>query len=371
MMDEFDVDIEFEHHKYGPSQLELYEQCPCYEPDETDRDTTAADEGTLCHKAAETHDMSALSTDEQIDAVTEALLFKASILELAGPGAEVHAEERVRIGNLTEGTLDLLVMSPPVAYLVDYKFGRNKVTEAEHNGQVQAYVAGVFEKYPLVETIHAALFFPRLNWVTQATFKREDLPRLQLRIATIIARATAADRTPTPTEKACRFCGNKASCPALHQVALRFGEALPEPISYDALRITRPSEMAKILTLFSILEDMGKQVRRTITRLVVEDGVEVPGFSIKSRAGAHEITDVYRAMELVQDAFGLDFTQLTQACSMSLPKLTDITAALTEGKKKEVRDKLLEVLQPCTIQKDTITYIQRDKEKKNEEIIQC
>ena len=372
MEDDFEVDVVFEHHKYGPSQLELYEQCPCYEPDETDRDTTAADEGTLCHKAAETGNLGLLSTDEQVDAVTEALLFKADVLKTAGENAEIHTEERVRIGNLTEGTLDLLILTEgrKSAFLVDYKFGRNKVTEAEHNGQVQAYVAGVFEKYPTVVTVRATLFFPRLKWMTMATFGRQDLPKLQLRIATIIARATAEDRRPTPTEKACRFCGNKANCPALHQVALRFGEALPEPISYDALRVTDPAEVAKVLTLFSILEDMGKQVRRTATRLVVEDGITIPGFGLKSRAGAHEITDVYQAMSLIFKEFKLDVGQITQACSMSLPKLTDVVAALTEGKKKDVRDKLLEVLEPCTIQKDTITYLQRDKEKKNEQIVQ-
>lgn len=361
-----DEDTHNGHHKYGPSQLEMYENCPCYKPDDT-RDTTAADEGTLCHKAAEEEDVGILDTDEQVVAVNKALEVKHDIIAEYGPDPVILQEEKVMILNLTEGTLDLLVADKDMvkAHLLDYKFGRMKVTEAAENGQVQAYVAGAFEKFPTLQEITASLYFPRLEWITTATYIRSDLDTLQLRIAAIIARAKAEYKVPHPTEKSCQFCGDKANCKAMHEFALNVGATLPVPIHFELSKLADPEEIAKALTLFSIIEDAAKQFRRASTKIAVEDGVEIPGFGIRSRQGAHKVTEVYDAVEKTQEVFGVTTNTIMQAMSLSIPKLSAVVAAFTGESKKEVREKLLDALEDCTIQEDTVTYLQRSKGKKN------
>lgn len=365
-------EINEDHHRYSPSALEMFEGCPCYERDDT-RDTTAADEGTLMHKAAELGDLGILAEPEQVETVQKVLAFQESaIAELAGgDGALVLREQKVDVSDMTRGTLDLVILSGTKAHLIDYKFGRNKVTEADENGQVQAYVVGLFEKFPELEQVKASLVFPRLDWVTTAEYTRADLERIRLRIAAIIARAESPDAVPTPNEKSCLYCGRKASCPAMHAVALKVGEALPMPVQFDPGHLTNPQDMAKALVLSRLVEDWAKQVRRTVTRLVVEDGVVVPGYEVRSRGGSHEITNVHEAIELVESAFSATLVDITQACTLSIPKLTDILAAITEGKtKKEIRESLLGVLNTCTVQNNTVVYLQKKRGITDEEIIQ-
>ena len=353
------------HHKYSPSSLELYEACPCYKPDDSPRDTTAADEGTLMHLAAETDDVSILETEEQVEQVERVLSFKRELIAKYDTPIVLN-EERVTVEGLTRGTVDLTVISGDEADLLDYKFGRNPVTEADLNGQVQAYVAGTFEAHPDLQTIHATLILPRQDHVTSATYTRGNLDRIRLRISTIIDRCESEDKVPHPTDKGCMYCGNKASCSALHDYALNVGATLPVPVTFDMEQVTSPEDMAQLLVLGKLLEDWSKQVRGSVTKLAIEDGVEIPGFGIASRSGTYEITEVYNAIEHVLEKYPVDLTAITQACKLSLPKLTDVIAAIDGRPKKDVREELVTALDDYLVQGNTVTYLKKQRAKKKE-----
>jgi len=357
------------HHRYSPSSIELFEACPCYKPDDSPRDTTAADEGTLMHLAAETDDVSILETEEQIETVERVLAFKRALIATYD-NPTVLNEERVTVDGITRGTVDLTVIEGTLADIVDYKFGRNPVTDADTNGQVQSYVAGTFEKYPDLETIRATLLLPRQDHVTTATYTRSDLEHIRLRLATVVARCEADDKVPNPTDKGCTYCGNKASCSALHTFALSVARDLPVPVSFDLERMADPQEMAKLLVLGKLLEDWSKQMRSSITKLAVEDGVEIPGYGIASRGGSYEITEVLEAISLVIDKYEVDLSAVTQACKVSIPKLTDVVAAVEGRSKKEIREELLTVLEDCIVQGNAVTYLKKQRGITNEEIIQ-
>jgi hypothetical protein len=363
------------HHTYSPSGLRTKELCPCFEQDET-RSTAAADEGTLMHGAAETGDLGKLETEEQEEAVQMALAYAEKLVEqlqeswdgVVGDAREV----KVSIDGLTEGTVDRVLTAGIRAIVLDYKFGRTPVDDAEINIQGQSYVVGVFEEYPELEEIKLIFLAPRIDYVTEATYTRKDIPRIRKRIAAIISRCEDPAKEPTPCEKACAYCGGKAQCPALSEVAFSVGETLPVPVTYDPGQLVNPQEMAKALVLSSLLEDWAKQVRRSVTKAVVEEGMEVPGFTLRSRAGAHEVTEVFDAIQTVLGTFeSLDISVIMQqACSLSLPKLADIIAATTGETKKDTRERILELLSPYWIQRDTVTYLQRKKGITDEEIIQ-
>jgi hypothetical protein len=153
-------------------------------------------------------------------------------------------------------------------------------------------------------------------------------------------------------------------------MALRVGETLPVPVQFDPGKLVDPREMSRALVLSSLLEDWCKQVRRSITKAAVEEGTDIPGFSVRSRAGSHEVTEVYEAVQTILGRYPSDLTMIMQACSLSIPRLTDVIAAATGGTKKATREELLDVLKFCTIQKDPVVYLQRNKGITNEEIIQ-
>lgn len=352
------------HHKFSPSKLALLERCPGYTSDET-RSTHAADEGTLMHKAAETGDLSILENDEQIVAVQTALETRRVILEAAGEGALVEEETKVEIDGLTRGTVDLLVITADgkKGWLLDYKFGRMIVDEADVNIQGQAYAAGVFEAHPDLTELTVVFTVPRANWESIHTYARYGLDRIRLRISTIIARCQADVVELTPNEKACMFCGSKATCPALHNYALAVGESLPVPAVFDPGKLADPNDMAKAMVLSSVLEDWCKQVRRYITQRAVEDGVDVPGFAVRQRAGAYEITENFTAIQKVLKTYeGVTLDAiLHEATTLSIPKLCDVVAATTGGKKKEVRESILDALRECAVQKEPVVYMQKSR----------
>ena len=84
-------------------------------------------------------------------------------------------------GGLTFGTLDYLLIHPRLscADVVDFKFGRNAVPDAEVNAQIQAYVLGVFEKFPGLQIDQAHILLPRRDEVSTATYSRADIARLR------------------------------------------------------------------------------------------------------------------------------------------------------------------------------------------------
>ena len=120
---------------------------------------------------------------------------------------------------LTEGTLDLLVLSQDltVANLKDWKFGNYEVAPADINRQIQAYVCGVFQRFPSVNRVFALPVQPAYgiaNFDQQIEYKREDLPRLLAEIADIIERCKAAvPSDANPTSGNCRYC-NQNHCEA-------------------------------------------------------------------------------------------------------------------------------------------------------------
>lgn len=360
------------HHRYSPSSLENYEGCPCFTRDDS-RDTKAADEGTLLHKAAETGDLSTLEDQEHIDAVNSCLFFKQQVNEII-PGAkefELFEELTVDIGpGLSRGTLDFLAIAGDDAVLADWKFGRIPVTPVIENIQIQAYVLGAFGLFPKLTRISAFVIQPRIDYRSHHTYLREDCDGITQRIEQIIARYEDPDKTPSTSEKVCSFCGNKGTCSALHTVAQKVSTGLDLPVVYEPGKLADPKDVSKALVLASILEDWAKQVRRVAKTLAVEDQVEFPGFGLRTRQGSVEVVDVYHAIQTLLDKHDAGLPSILQACSLSIPKLSESLAPFIEGTKKDVREILEEELESFTIRRDTVSFLQRHRGITNEKILQ-
>ena len=99
--------------------------------------------------------------------------------------------------------------------LVDYKFGRSPVEDAEDNPQSLAYGLGVIDMFDWVETLTVHFVIPRRDELLVHTFTRAELEALRDRVRLIIERATADNPVLTPSPEACRFCGCRLTCPAL------------------------------------------------------------------------------------------------------------------------------------------------------------
>jgi hypothetical protein len=335
------------HAEHSPSSLALKEVCPGYGSDSTP--SVASEEGTRCHLALETGNDEGLD-DEQHQVVGMCRDYAAGVEADARVHGDVTIMREVKLeiaGRLTFGTADLVMISAAgaTADLIDFKFGRNPVADAEENVQMQCYALGLLERFPDVHAVRVHILLPRRDEVSLATYTRADMPQLRLRIETIIARASLPEPELRPTD-GCLWCRNKATCPALHQHALKlasgYADELVLPEQVHPSHISDPSGMARALQVARVMEKWCESVRHHALKMRLS-GVEIPGHELRTRSGIRKINDALAAWGVVRDRVEPD--RFIACCEVSLAKLEDTVAATApRGGKAKAKQSLCDSL---------------------------
>ncbi len=357
------------HAKYPPSKLSHWEICPGWENE--NNENLSANEGTLLHKACETGILTGL--DEEQQQVVQLCRRYVSIIEQK-TAATKYTELRLDVAGLTWGTGDVILIHGArecSADIVDYKFGRNAVDDAEFNMQGWCYTVGVFTKFPSVSEIKTHFLLPRRNEITSFTFTREDYDRLVLRIATIIAiRKRYEDYKDENLLKAtpanCTWCGRKATCSKLHELALRIAPAydttfqLPE--EYHASRITDPNQMAMAREVADVMGKWAASVKEHATNMVLQ-GVEIPGWKLSTRQGQTNIQDAQAAFVTAKElAPKLEVEEYLKIVSVSKTALENLVKEhAVRGTKGQVAQLLNSKLigNGIAVRGDEVRYLSR------------
>jgi hypothetical protein len=344
-MSEIQLPDDRPHAKHSPSALAAKEICPGYKSDSTP--SKASDEGTRCHLALETGDDTGLDP-EQLQVVSMCREYVAGVEADVRAHGDLRVMREVRLkiaGGLTFGTADHVIVSGGGvnADLIDFKFGRKAVADAEVNAQMQCYALGLLELIPTLRVVRVHILLPRRDEVSTAHYTRADMPRLRLRIETIIARASLPDPELKVTDN-CLWCGRKATCAALHRMALsaasRYADELALPQEIHASRIEDPAMMAQALTTAKVLDGWCESVRHHALQMRL-NGTEIPGYELRTRSGARSITDALAAWGAVRDRVSPD--RFIACCDVSLPKLEDVIAeSAPRGSKTKAKQNLTE-----------------------------
>ena len=332
------------------SGLKYAEICPGFVND-SDGAQEAADEGKLLHKACETGDLTGL-TDEQRELAKRCLEY----LEPLVVGADADFREKELLVPIINrrGVIDRLVMRGTTAYAVDWKFGWRPVDDAEVNNQGQAYALAILTRIPSVTRVVVLFVSPRCNEITQGEFTRADMPRLETRIAAIVARRKAVFDEGrmdllNATDEICRYCGNRGTCPALYSKALVVAQnysdtQLDIPPKFHPSTWTTPEEHSVGRRLALVLEKWVESVKAHNMQFVLEVGQTIPGFELKSKSGRREIKDILAAWAALKDDLSLE--EFLAACgAVSVAKLEEAVALRAKrgekGKQKEVLNERL------------------------------
>ena len=360
------------HAKYSPSSLELLELCPCYAQEQ--RAGVAAADGTRLHEATETSNLALCQNEDEEDAVNRCIEYRNEVIKSMSSGCIVSNEVLLKVEDMTEGTGDVVIVDyvNKLAALIDWKFGRVPVTCAQDNVQMQGYVLGVFTAYPKIDRVDVHIVGPRMDFLSVAHYKRTDVDAIRRRIKLIIERCEDVNKQPTANEKCCRYCSIKATCPRMGEAALAVvrSTGLPLPSEFEPGRMIRPEDRAVAQTMSYILEDWAKKVREYNIKAVIEDGISIPGFEIKSRKGNTTVVDSYVALKKIIGAYDdITLDELLQACSVSVAQVCDQLYAKAQiaGKKgetkKAIRENVMELLKEVVAEQATVTFLQRVKGK--------
>ena len=360
------------HSKISPSKLKNLELCPGYLAD-TNREVHAITlQGTKIHQSLDSGKLTDLTEEEQ----NWARMCLDYEMSLSPKGATFVREPKLEIVAGIWGFADHIIFpkgeADKVAHLVDYKFGQNAQEDVETNPAAQAYVLGMFQKWPGLETIHVHYLYPRREEISKHTYTRKDVPMIRLRVETIVARVQAATICPNPhcdngaVDKGgmepwgspisvacglcggsghmrpdpemcnpvpdnCQWCSRKSTCTALHKMVLplatRYANnhdiSLVEP---DFSVVKSPEQWSALLAYAPVLEQMSDSIKRHALEFREQTGVEIPGYEMRSRQGKKKILNAQMAYEVAMAA-GVEHHEYMACVEVSAKQLADAVGA--------------------------------------------
>ena len=256
-----------------------------------------------------------LVTEENAEYLQEYL----DLVRKLAVGGTLLVEEEVPLAHITGeiggfGTSDAVIMRLKERELIvaDLKFGRGVEVKAEDNRQCKLYALGVIEKHQLeeeVDTVRLVISQPRAGgtseWTTTMAellaFRDQDVKAAVDRVLAVTAENATTHLTPS--EKACRFCKAKSTCPALRDtVANAMIEGfenlltpMPGVMTREEMKLDVPLSRADRLGLNMKMATLA-EIWMKATRSEVEEellkGEPVTGFKlVQGRKGNRKWTD--------------------------------------------------------------------------------
>jgi hypothetical protein len=330
------------HHPYSPSSLQNLEACPCYR-NRTGEVHIAATKGTLQHAVTETGEddhrldddeaalaaecmdfyqqekekLESLRRDEDARRIAQAraegkdqYIPPDQVLDLTEIYLPVDDEKFDDAVATTAGYVDRVLVSWDRRYavLLDWKFGAWAVEKADNNLQGIAYALGLFRKFPTLEAVRFIFKQPQLGYVTEATFDRNTVPALYLRVQTVVARAREARHMmltdnfdmAQPHIPVCNFCANLGRCPKVAAIAVKvahkfYPAEIPADINPTGART--PEETALALRLSQVMAVWAKSMRTAISDRAIRDQRIPDGYTLVSKTD-REIVDPNKFKEV-------------------------------------------------------------------------
>ena len=274
------------HHPYSPSTLQCREACPKYVPTQSENEASVM--GTLQHSAVESDLDDDRIQDYQALAVKQCKDFAESRIALY-PGCTVlrevylpvdnrfvlGAEEMREVVNVdpdtglqsvgfrlglrpfygtTAGYLDigLVTADETHAEIIDWKFGKNAVTDAKDNLQGISYMLGLKKKYPKLKTCLVRFLQPHIDHETSHTFDISDPAPFLLRVRAVVLRAVEAANAAAdfslarPTIGTCLFCNLVGRCPKVAELVIQVGKKYAPMLVPDDINTTTLADPAKV-----------------------------------------------------------------------------------------------------------------------------
>lgn len=276
----------------------------------------------------------------------EAVEWAANYIRLTAPMHDhpLILEQKV---DVFRGTTKIMEGTPDARcanHLFDLKW-----RDRNYREQMAAYALGIMQagrQGPI--TVH--ILFAERQFVEQWDITLQEAQDIVYGIA---------DKAivPTPCEY-CDWCEKAATCPALTCRALEVAsKALEmEVLPVNWLVLSDPHTASQALELADAVATWADAVKVRVKELMSE-GTMVPGWMLKSRAGARTITDPHSA----QLALGFTTVDFLDCCSVAIGKLEKKYAENYNMKGPEAKAAMTRLLADSTTQRQPTVYLERTK----------
>jgi len=294
-----DIEVEEQHHPYGPSRWPGLCVCPGYEP-RRGGDNVFAVRGTAIHKAVETGDYTALKYPEDKETaqwMTEELMRLTQGLETdsevatcipAIPGYEAVkgiTGTSDRRWETEDGTLHVL----------DFK-GFSKIGMKDYKPQLAGYILGC--KRPQKDVITCHIFHGGSQQVETFTMSWGECLIHAARVSDAIENPDA----PRCHSDHCDFCARAGECPESAKV-VAYGAMAAGRLTADMVR-SDPASAARLCDWLDAAAKRIEEAKEIIAGVAKDEGVEIfdpltgVRYGIQEREGRAKIPSV---VEIIHD----------------------------------------------------------------------
>lgn len=243
------------------------------------------------------------------------------------------------------GTVDRVIIKGEHVDLVDFKFGIGEIDDADMNIQGQAYLLGVMDKFPELQTATVHFIIPRRDEVLTHDYTRADMEDIRLRINMIVEKAELENAEAIPNTEGCRYCRNKLSCPALSDKLLPLAKKYSQSVddfemalwgNYSPEKVEDPLVLSKMLNVAQVVDKWQAAAKKQALTLAVEEGAEIPGYDLHYRNASVGIDDAQEAYDALDHLMSPE--QFMKACKVSVSAIAKQYAeGMERGQKKNAR----------------------------------
>lgn len=287
-----------QHAKLSPSSSERWLTCPgsvrlIDALDVTDKGSRFAAEGTAAHEVHEQclkHELLASDfigetieadgydievTEEMAEAVQQSLDYIA-----ANQPDEMIVEKWVSLKHLgvpglDGGTSDAILMNKQNKKItgievVDYKHGKGVKVYPRDNTQMMCYGSAVIHEIDPEGkagnvNITLTVSQPRLNHIDSWTITRKELQKWIKDTLIPGGKRTLDEDAPlVPSDKGCRFCPVKPTCPALYEKTTELAVSEFEEFALPPVETLTSEQKANIVKYKDLISDFFKEVEKAV-----------------------------------------------------------------------------------------------------------
>ncbi len=226
------------------------------------------------------------------------------------------------------GTGDCIIVSDDRLHVVDFKYGKGILVEAEDNPQMKLYALGALELYDAlydIREVSMTIFQPRRENISTWTIPVEELKEWAKNELKPRARMAYDGEGEYIPGEWCTFCKAAVRCRARAEEKLKLAQSefrLP-PLLTDA-------EIGEILSVLPDFTKWAKDIMAYATDAAVNHGMQWYGFKVVEGRSVRKYRDEEKVAEAAKEAGYTDIYR------KSLINLTEMEKLMGKAKFNEV-----------------------------------